>query len=225
MGILVSVLTLSRHSLLAMLIASPFFLFSRNLVKRKTSDKLYIYKKIAISIVIFAIAIPIFLTTSAGGNLIDRLNKGGVGEDYNLQARLIDGPQRVTNLINSDPNVLLYGLGTGARNIKFGENAQELRKFVQEGMISNSFVIPLVYLGFFGFLCFLAFWLWDLRVALILKKSLSWNAVGIVIGMFVIVASDNYSYNQKSAIAMWSLLSGILSGLYYKQKSKLKFFR
>lgn len=216
-GVLISVLTLSRHSLLAMLVSLPFFLFSRDLTGKTRKQSVRILEKFFIFILVSLLSLPMLISsTPVGENLTARLERGGIQEDYNLQARLIVGPQRVLNLIESDFSVLITGIGTGMRNVK----DRQLARFVNDHMISNSFVIPLVYLGLFGFFIFLGFWLWNLKIAWPLRKTMSYNALGIVLMMFVIVASDNYSYNQKSAISMWSMLSGILGGLYVRQKQK-----
>ena len=133
--------------------------------------------------------------------MAERFGRGGEGGDDNMTYRLVIRPLELLDRIEMDPTVALVGTGHGIEHALKGE----ARKKARYGFVSNSFVL---YLFYAGILCFLVFGF--VFVAAIVR---SWNlpprirdpAMGTILGMIVILASDNYAYLHTSFVFMWSL--------------------
>lgn len=210
-GILASVLTLSRHGILAIFLALPFYIVSNYKSKKSFNIFSTWFRLTVVVFLLFFIASYFFDNTEIGQQLMVRLNKGGVSEDTNLQARLILGPSRLFNLIAQDFSVLIFGLGTGISKARFTSGSDTLRHI---GFVSNGFLLPLLYTGLFGFFTMIFFWIFNLRTALKTYKFLSPICISIPLISILIILSDNYGYLAKPTVMLWSLVSGILSGYY-----------
>jgi hypothetical protein len=144
-----------------------------------------------------------------------RLSKweGGVREDINVVGRLVIGPMRTFALINQDPSVLVVGAGLDLQKLakKAGDKAGEIGIY-GGGFVSNSFLLPLYYMGISGFVIILWLWIWTLRKALAMPRPTRALDVACVITTMILIASDNYAALVKVTVAMLFLLAAIVAG-------------
>jgi hypothetical protein len=144
-----------------------------------------------------------------------RLSKweGGVQQDINVVGRVIIGPMRTIALINEDPSVLIVGAGLDLQKLqkKASDKADEIGMYGR-GAASNSFLLPLYYMGISGFVVTLWFWIWTLRKALAMPSAVRALDVACVVTTMILIASDNYASVVKVTVAMLSLLAAIVAG-------------
>jgi hypothetical protein len=149
-----------------------------------------------------------------------RLSKweGGVQQDINVVGRLIIGPMRTLALINEDPSVLVVGAGLDLQKLvkKAGDQAEQIGMYGR-GAASNSFLLPLYYMGIGGFVVTLWLWIWTLRKALSMPPSIRALDVASVVTTMVLIASDNYASVVKVTVAMLFLLAAIVAGRWLTQ--------
>lgn len=138
--------------------------------------------------------------------------EGGVSQDMNVVGRIVIGPQRLLSVINADPTVLLTGVGLDVQ--KLVKKAADKRADVgiyQMGFVSNSFLLPLYYLGITGFLLTFTLWIWTLRRAMAQPKGRRALHVGGVVMAMLLIASDNYAFIVEVSVAMLFLLAALAS--------------
>jgi hypothetical protein len=144
-----------------------------------------------------------------------RLSKweGGVQQDINVVGRIIIGPMRTIALINEDPSVLVVGAGLDLQKLqkKASDKSEEIGIYGR-GAASNSYLLPLYYMGISGFVVTLWFWIWTLRKALAMSSAVRALDVACVVTTMILIASDNYASVVKVTVAMLSLLAAIVAG-------------
>ena len=214
-GVLSSIFTLSRQGILSIAIAAPFFILASN-EKNPLKRLNLILLKVIITVFVVILFFSLIGSTEFGQILGDRLSRGGVEDDYNLSARLIDGPIKLYDVIKNDLSILLWGIGVGIQKARFIQDADLINNL---GFVSNSFLLPLLYTGVFGFLSLIIFWIWNLVIAFKLRNNLRLPAMGIVLMTIILLLSDNYGYLTKSAVMMWSLIGGCINGIYSFQRN------
>ncbi|HZF25167.1 MAG TPA: hypothetical protein VEZ88_02815, partial [Steroidobacteraceae bacterium] len=138
--------------------------------------------------------------------------------DINIVGRLVIGPQRMFALISQDPSVLLVGAGLDMQKLaKKSADSEERFGLYRYGAASNSFLLPLYYMGIAGFTINLAFWLWTLSKALRLPRDSRALDVACVVTAMALVASDNYASVVKVTVAMLFLLAAVVAGRWSTQ--------
>ncbi len=145
-----------------------------------------------------AIVASFFISTEF---MAERFGRGGDAGDDNMTYRLVVRPLELLDRVEMDPTVALVGTGHGIEHALKGDE----KKAARYGFVSNSFVL---YLFYAGILCFLVYGF--VFVAALIR---SWGlpprirdpAMGTILGMIVILASDNYAYLHTSFVFMWSL--------------------
>jgi hypothetical protein len=150
-----------------------------------------------------------------------RLSKweGGVQQDVNVVGRVIIGPMRTIALINEDPSVLVVGAGLDLQKLaKKATNKTEEIGIYGRGFASNSFLLPLYYMGISGFVVTLWFWIWALRKALAMPTSTRALDVACVITTMILIASDNYASVVKVTVAMLFLFAAIVAGRWLQRE-------
>ena len=158
-----------------------------------------------------AVVASFFISTEF---MAERFGRGGEGGDDNMTYRLVVRPLELLDRIEMDPTVALVGAGHGIEHALKGEELEKARY----GFVSNSFVL---YLFYAGILCFLAFGF--VFVAALVR---SWGlpprirdpAMGTILGMIVILASDNYAYLHTSFVFMWSLAMAFIWAVPGKER-------
>ncbi len=133
--------------------------------------------------------------------MAERFGRGGEAGDDNMAYRLVVRPLELLDRVEQDFTVALVGTGHGIEHALKGDE----KKAARYGFVSNSFVL---YLFYAGILCFLVYGF--VFVAALIR---SWGlpprirapAMGTILGMIVILASDNYAYLHTSFVFMWSL--------------------
>ncbi|HKE43999.1 MAG TPA: O-antigen ligase family protein [Steroidobacteraceae bacterium] len=169
-----------------------------------------------------AVLVVVVVASGVAGHWAQRLSKwqGGVQQDMNIVGRLVIGPQRMFTLISQDPSVLVVGAGLDMQKLaKKSADSQERIGIYRYGFASNSFLLPLYYMGIVGFVINLAFWLWTLRKALQLPRDSRALDVACVVTAMALVASDNYASVVKVTVAVLFLLAAIVAGRWSTQAS------
>ena len=136
--------------------------------------------------------------------------EGGVLQDHNITARVIDGPLRLARLIEADPGLVITGTGLDAQKIARRGTSQVGR--FSTGFVSNSFLLPLYALGFSGFLLTLAFWWYIWRSARGIPPGYRAMPLALVVMAVLIIAADNYAFIDENAVTALFLLRRIDRG-------------
>lgn len=158
-----------------------------------------------------ALAIAILAWTGGAsivGERFERVAQQGLEED-NVAARLSVGPQRLYNLLTEKPELVITGVGLDADKLASrGIDVQEN----DAGFVSNSFLLSLYYTGIFGFIAYVALWLWSLRTAWNAPKKFRPILVSIVIAGIFLTFADNTIFKFE-AITGWVLfVLGLVAG-------------
>lgn len=155
------------------------------------------------------------VATGAYQNWSERLARweGGIDKDTNVMGRLVVGPQRLIKLIEVDPSVVVVGVGLDVQKLtrKVQDKEQEVGIY-RYGFASNSFLLPLYYLGITGFVLTIAFWGWVLRRAWLLTGDSRALAVGVATTAIFLVAADNYAFMFEVTVTMLFLLGATIAG-------------
>ena len=144
-----------------------------------------------------ATLIVLGLVSGVAASWGERLSRweGGVGQDMNVVGRIVIGPQRLLSVIAVDPTVLVTGVGLDVQKlVKKAADKQAEVGIYQMGFVSNSFLLPLYYLGITGFVLTFALWIWTLRRALAQPRRAPPLHVGGVVMAMLLIASDNYAF-------------------------------
>lgn len=155
------------------------------------------------------------LASGVAASWAERLGRweGGVSQDTNVVGRIIIGPMRLIRVINADPTVLFTGVGLDVQKlVKKADGKAADVGIYQMGFASNSFLLPLYYLGMVGFVLTFAFWIWTLRRALAQPRNTRALDVGCVVAAMVLIASDNYAFVMEVTVAMLFLLAAVVCG-------------
>lgn len=194
-------LTVSRHAGLAVLGALPFWMAGRS----RGEVSLGFLKRV------FGLAaIVTMLAVVAGDAWTSRMERRGpMLEDRNISARVVDGPLRYLNAIADDPLLFITGVGPGANKARFVDNAREIKRL---GFVSNSFLLPLLYLGFPGFALYLAIWGQAAFAAARFSRVIGLQALAIFVTTAILVASDNYAWLSRPTIRLWLAVFGVFLG-------------
>lgn len=185
-------LTFSRHGLLAWaLLLAPSFL-------RRPSRGMVMPVLLLVSVSILG----------AGQFWEERIERGGVSEDSNLSARLVDRPLELLQRIEEEPMILLSGIGLGTDHI-YRSNGDGPS---QEGFVSNSFALYLFYLGIPALAVIVALLLSTFAAAWRLNGQARAMSLGCMAATIVIIASDNYAFLHMSFPFMWSVLVALIHG-------------
>ncbi len=195
--------TVSRHAVLAGVLGLAFIIcLSEARVRAK--------------LIASSVAIIILVALIAGEGLLKdswshRLSKTseGVLSDDNIAGRVLYGPARLASFISREPSILITGAGLDPEKL---ESRNRLGSHFETGFVSNGFLLPLYYLGIFGFGLFLLFWIWAFRIAFFSSVASRGVRCGFVIMSAVIVASDNYGFVYEPAICFLFLVVGLIAG-------------
>ena len=157
--------------------------------------------------------LPVILVGSvavlgAGQFWAERIGRGGVRDDENLSARLVDRPLELLDRISDEPSILLTGVGLGTSHIVRPDADAPSR----EGFVSNSFALYLFYLGVWGLGVVVALLFTALRVAWRLEGDVKGAALGGLTATVVVIASDNYGFLHSSFPFMWAVLVALIHG-------------
>lgn len=154
------------------------------------------------------------LLSGVAASWAERLSRwqGGVGQDVNVVGRIVIGPQRLLAVIGADPTVLVTGVGLDVQKLvkKAADKKSDVGMY-QLGFVSNSFLLPLYYLGITGFVLTLLFWFWTLRRALTAGSARALHTGAVVLAM-LLIASDNYAFIVEVSVAMLFLLAALVGG-------------
>jgi hypothetical protein len=167
---------------------------------------------------VIAIVAVAALGSGALANWGERLGRweGGVGQDLNVVGRVIIGPQRLIDVISREPSVLLTGVGLDVQKlVRRAKDKQEEVGDLAHGSVSNSFLIPLYFLGIAGFTLTAAFWFWVVRRAWGKPRSSRPLDMGVVTLAVLLIASDNYAFIVETTVAALFLLAAIVAGKWW----------
>lgn len=196
--ILTVFLTYSRHGLLALVIFAIVFAVTS---PRQSARRLGMILTISL----------LLSTVAASGFWTERLSRGNITEDVNLESRLIEGPANLVERIIDDPLVAFVGIGLGVEHALTSPDLTEATR----GFVSNSFLLQLLYAGIAAFVTYVLFFVAALRRALHLTTRMRSLALGSILGVCVILASDNYGFFHTTFAFGWSLLVAIVSVSQY----------
>jgi hypothetical protein len=135
--------------------------------------------------------------------------KDGVLLDENIAGRVLDGPLRLLRYIEKHPMTLVTGAGLEIEKTSGRNNAVDLER---TGFVSNSFLLPLYYLGIPGMLIYLSFWIWAGWTAVKLPSHQRAIPCGIVVAALIIIVSDNYAFIYEPTVAMLFIIPGLIAG-------------
>lgn len=167
---------------------------------------------------VVAVVVVAALASGALANWGERLGRweGGVGKDLNVIGRVVIGPQRLYDVISREPTILLTGVGLDVQKLVIRvKSKQDEVGTLAHGFVSNSFLIPLYYLGLAGFVLTLAFWIWVIRVAWGKPRSGRPLDTGVVTLAVMLIASDNYAFMDEKAVSALFLLAAIVAGRWW----------
>lgn len=169
-----------------------------------------------IGIVLLVVAVS--LASSAIDNWTERLAKweGGIGQDTNMTARLVIGPMHLFSIIEKDPTILLTGVGLDVQKLvsKNDEIKAEVA-YLNEGFVSNGFLLSLYYLGIFGFVLMMVFWAWVFKKAIALPHSIRPLGVGSITTSLLLILADNYSFIVEVTVSMLFVLAALIAGKWW----------
>lgn len=197
--------TVSRQCLMAALLGGMVvLLFSRSRVRAQ-------------ALAIAGVCVVVASIAGFSTNWSERLGRfeGGVEEDIGWVARLVLGPERLVSAIAENPRTLITGVGLDVN--KLVEKGVDLGG-LDFGFVSNGFLLPLFYMGVFGFFLTLGFWIWVARAAAGLPGTLRATALGSVAALMVLIAADNYAFLNETVVAMLFLVGGVLAGERYGRR-------
>jgi hypothetical protein len=196
MASIASLLTISRHSALALvaLLLTAFVCGIR-------ASRALVVGGLAFAVLVYAV-LP-----SEGWQR--RLAKGGVAEDDNLASRLVDRPREFASRVADDPAVLIAGTGIGIDYFLKGSEF-EAANF---GFVSNTFVLFVFFQGLAALVVVACIFGWGLRRAAMLDRHRRALFVAIIACTGVVMASDNYGYFHCSVIFLWAAPFGLLAGI------------
>ena len=202
----VTLLTLTRHVLVAAAVGVVVVVLTSS---ARQSLK---------ALVLGSVVTSVFVAVGLGMGWQDRFDRtsGGVLTDLSITARVVEGPLRLAALIAAEPLVVVTGVGLDVQ--KIASTGVDVG-IADSGFVSNGFVLPLYYLGIGGFVLTVGFWIWVYRTAGWSKSSRSGVLRGLVVAATVLVASDNYSFLDESAVAGLFLFAGCLVGQEYRRQS------
>jgi hypothetical protein len=195
--------TVSRHAVLAVILGLAVMLALSEARKRT--------RLIAVGAILCLVLAGVIASSMLREGWSNRLAKTeeGVLSDDNIAARIIWGPARLAEFISRDPAVLLTGAGLNPEKL---QAHSRLDSGFETGFVSNGFLLPLYYLGVFGFLLHGAFWVWILRVANRRSGQDRAVAVACVVTAGLLIASDNYGFMYQPAVSLLFLISGLIVG-------------
>jgi hypothetical protein len=136
----------------------------------------------------------------------ERINRGGVSEDENLSARLVDRPLELLDRISEEPLILVAGVGLGTDHMNRADEDGPSRV----GFVSNGFALYLFYLGISGLVVVVGLLATTLHAAWRLDGDVRAAAIGGLGATVVIIASDNYGFLHTSFPFMWSVLVALI---------------
>lgn len=203
----VTVLSLTRHVVLAALIGVMVVVLTSH-VRQKV--------KATMTAVIVILAVGV---VGVGLGWEDRVARtsGGVLTDVSISARLVEGPLRLAGLIASEPIIFVTGVGLDVQKLaSYGVDVGA----AGSGFVSNGFLLPLYYLGLGGALLILGFWVWVYQAAKRLPSPQRAVVLGLLAAAIVVIASDNYSFLEESAVSGLFLFAGFVVGRVYMLNSK-----
>lgn len=175
-----------------------------------------------IGIVLLVVAVS--LASGVIDNWTKRLAKweGGIGQDTNMTARLVIGPMNLFSVIEKDPTVLLTGVGLDVQKL-VGKNDEIKAEvgYLNEGFVSNGFLLSLYYLGIFGFVLMIAFWAWVFKKAIALPHSIRPLGVGSIATSLLLISADNYPFIAEVTVSMLFVLAALIAGRWWTSVSKM----
>ena len=202
----VTLLTLTRHVLVAAAVGVVVVVLTSS---ARQSLK---------ALVLGSVVASVFIAVGLGMGWQDRFDRtsGGVLTDLSITARVVEGPLRLAALIAAEPLVVVTGVGLDVQ--KIASTGIDVG-IADSGFVSNGFVLPLYYLGIGGFVLTIGFWIWVYRTAGWSKSSRGGVLRGLVVAAAVLIASDNYSFLDESAVAGLFVFAGCLVGQEYRRQS------
>ena len=188
-----TLLTYSRHGLLAMLL---FFSVIVVLNPRRLRGA-------SVVILLLALFAGIFVSFDYWA---ERIGRGGVRTDENLRVRFITRPIELLNRLQAEPDIGLIGAGLGVEHSLEGHE----RRSARFGFVSNTYLLYLFFCGFPAFCAFLAVFLAGLRKAIRLPMAQRAPFAGAVLATVTVLASDNYAFYHTTFPFLWSFLIAVL---------------
>jgi hypothetical protein len=163
------------------------------------------------NIVAGAILVIVVLVGTGGsemlGSRFGRVAEQGF-EEANVVARLVLGPQRLATLFVDKPDLFFTGVGLDADKLAgrgFDMDANEA------GFVSNSFLLSLYYTGIFGFILYVALWIWSFIAAM--RASIEFRPMLVALvgaGIFLTFA-DNTIFKFEAITAWVALILGVVA--------------
>lgn len=192
--------TVSRHGLAAVAVGViVMIIFSENRVR--------------MNLLAGVVAAVLVLGFAVGGGMLQdswnaRMSRfdGGVMEDDNITARVVDGPARLITFMGQHPSMLLTGAGIDPEKLL---SRAGINDDFDGGFVSNGFLLSLYYLGVGGFLLYAGFWAWGLHAAGRASPEKRGVLLGCVTMAAIIVAADNYGIMYKPASTLLFLVVGL----------------
>ena len=200
---LVTVLcTVSRHGMVAVAIGiAIMILCSENRLRMN------LIMGVAGTIVLLALAAGGGMLQDSWSNRMSRFD-GGVMEDDNITARVVDGPQRLVAFLGAHPSMLLTGAGIDPEKLM---SRAGINDDFDGSFVSNGFLLALYYLGVGGFVLYGSFWGWAFFVAGSASPQKRGVLLGCVTMAVIIVAADNYGIMYKPASTLLFLVVGLVA--------------
>lgn len=192
------VLSASRQALLGMMIFGAFAgLLTASVRARNTA--------LALSFVG-----GLVLVATGGGGMLERLSSlFGTQLDSNVAARIIDGPERLMVTLSRDPSVLLIGAGHDVTKLaRFGADVGDL----DQGFISNGYLLSLYYYGVIGFTLILTTWLLSVRRAWMTKGPARSPLIGASLALAFFFFADNHVLLAEELMTLIFLMAGLIYG-------------
>jgi len=122
---------------------------------------------------------------------------------------------RLAAVIAHEPSLLLTGTGLDPEKL---DAKSKLDADFETGFVSNGFLLPLYYLGVFGFVLFGLFWLWAFKRALGSPPATRGMMCGFVAMSVILVVSDNYGFIYEPAVGLLFLIVGLIAGQRHFEK-------
>jgi hypothetical protein len=182
-------LTYSRHGLLAVVVAA---------IAATVTNPHTALRRLGAVLVVLAVSSTVVSTHFWE----ERLSRG-LTADVNLRTRLLDGPSDLAKRLQVDPVVGVVGIGLGVEHVV--TSSTELAT-VREGFVSNSFLLYLLYAGICALVGVLVVFGLSIREALRLPPRDRSLALGALLAICVILASDNYGLFHMTMPFGWSLV-------------------
>lgn len=162
------------------------------------------------SVLVFGLVGSFVLVATGGGGMLERLSGlFGAQLDANVAARIIDGPERLMDTLSHDPSVLLIGVGHDVTKLaRLGAEVGDL----DQGFISNGYLLSLYYYGFIGFFLISMTWLLTVRRSWMAKGPARPPLIGASLSLAFFFFADNHVLLAEELMTLIFLMTGLIYG-------------